>query len=139
MKVSAAASGWAGWASGWALAHPEFWSSVNPITTRGQIVPSTLLLAHPNLKNQLHLCIRLEFANKINSSIFRPLCATVSESSQSLSWLRRFYSPDIILVLVSVYFHQLVGPVMGRFIFYVLTIFLFLFCFLTSLSYRVSP
>ena len=28
---SAAASGWAGWA----LAHPEFWSSVNPITTRG--------------------------------------------------------------------------------------------------------
>ena len=29
--ASAAASGWAGWA----LAHPEFWSSVNPITTRG--------------------------------------------------------------------------------------------------------
>ena len=28
---SAAASGWAGWA----LAHPEFGSSVNPITTRG--------------------------------------------------------------------------------------------------------
>ena len=28
---SATASGWAGWA----LAHPEFWSSVNPITTRG--------------------------------------------------------------------------------------------------------
>ena len=28
---SAAASGWAGWA----LAHPEFRSSVNPITTRG--------------------------------------------------------------------------------------------------------
>ena len=82
---------------------------------------------------------RLEFANQIDSWVFRPLCATVSESSQSLSWLRRFYSPDIILVLVSVYFHQLVGPVMGRFIFYVLTIFLFLFCFLTSLSYRVSP
>ena len=29
---SAAAGGWAGWAS---LAHPEFGSSVNPITTRG--------------------------------------------------------------------------------------------------------
>ena len=28
---SAAASGWAGWA----LAHPEFGRSVNPITTRG--------------------------------------------------------------------------------------------------------
>ena len=31
MYISAAASGWAGWA----LAHPEFGSSVNPITTRG--------------------------------------------------------------------------------------------------------
>ena len=31
MKCSDAASGWAGWA----LAHPEFGSSVNPITTRG--------------------------------------------------------------------------------------------------------
>ena len=30
-SYSAAASGWAGWA----LAHPEFGSSVNPITTRG--------------------------------------------------------------------------------------------------------
>ena len=29
--LSAAPSGWAGWA----LAHPEFGSSVNPITTRG--------------------------------------------------------------------------------------------------------
>ena len=31
IDTSAAASGWAGWA----LAHPEFGSSVNPITTRG--------------------------------------------------------------------------------------------------------
>ena len=30
MYLSAAASGWAAWA----LAHPEFWSSANPITTR---------------------------------------------------------------------------------------------------------
>ena len=52
--ASAAASGWAGWA----LAHPEFGSSVNPITTRGggQIMPTTLLLAHPDLKTQRHLC-----------------------------------------------------------------------------------
>ena len=49
---SAVASRWAGWA----LAHPEFGSSVNPITTRGQIMPTTLLLAHPNLKSQRHLC-----------------------------------------------------------------------------------
>ena len=51
-NISAAASGWAGWV----LAHPEFGSSVNPITTRGQIMPTTLLLAHPNLKSQRHLC-----------------------------------------------------------------------------------
>ena len=50
-NISAAASGWAGLA----LAHPEFGSSVNPITTRGQIMPTTLLLAQPDLKNQRHL------------------------------------------------------------------------------------
>ena len=50
MYISAAASGWAGWA-GWALAHPEFGSSVNPITTRGEDY------AHPDLKTQRHLCI----------------------------------------------------------------------------------
>jgi len=49
---SVAASEWAGWA----LAHLEFGSSVNPITTRGQIMPTTLLLAHPDLKTQRHLC-----------------------------------------------------------------------------------
>ena len=43
VKISAAASGWAGWV----LAHPEFGSSVNPIATGGgQIMPTTLLLAH---------------------------------------------------------------------------------------------
>ena len=53
LLFSAAASGWAGWA----LAHPEFGSSVNPITTRGgQIMPTTLLLAHPDLKTQRQLC-----------------------------------------------------------------------------------
>ena len=43
---SDAASGWARWA----LAHPEFGSSVNPIPIRGQTMPTTLLLAHPDLK-----------------------------------------------------------------------------------------
>ena len=32
-----------GWAE-WALAHPEIWVSVNPILTRGQIMPTTLML-----------------------------------------------------------------------------------------------
>ena len=50
-QCSDAASGWAGWT----LAHPEFGSSVNPITTRGQIMPTTLLLAHPDLKTQRQL------------------------------------------------------------------------------------
>ena len=38
---------------GWALAHPELRSSINPIPTRaagGQIMPTKLLLAHPDLK-----------------------------------------------------------------------------------------
>ena len=48
---SDAASGWAGWA----LAHPEFGSSVNHITSRGQIMPTTLLVAHPDSKTQRHL------------------------------------------------------------------------------------
>ena len=52
-------------ASGWALAQPEFGSSVNPITTWGQIMPTTLLLAHPNLNTQRHLCPAL----LINSQI----------------------------------------------------------------------
>ena len=34
-----------------------FRSSVNPITTRGQIMPTTSLLAHPDLKTKWHLCI----------------------------------------------------------------------------------
>ena len=52
-RRSAAASRWAGYA----LAHPEFGSSVNPITSRGQIMPTTLLLAHPDLKTQRQLCM----------------------------------------------------------------------------------
>ena len=43
---SDAFSGW----DGWALAHPEFGVSVNPITTGGQITPNELLLAHADLK-----------------------------------------------------------------------------------------
>ena len=45
-KGSDAASGWAGLA----LAHLEFWSLVNPIPTKGNIMPTTLLILHPDLK-----------------------------------------------------------------------------------------
>ena len=38
-----------GWAE-WVLAHLEFRSSVNPIPTKGQIMPTTLLFAHLDLK-----------------------------------------------------------------------------------------
>ena len=49
---SDAASGWAGWA----LAHPEFGSSVNPITTRGADYANHITaVAHPDLKTQRHL------------------------------------------------------------------------------------
>ena len=47
MLNSDAASGWAGWA----LSHPEFWSSVNPIQTKeADYVHHIILLAHPDLK-----------------------------------------------------------------------------------------
>ena len=44
---SAAASGW----SGWALAHPEFGSSVNPITTRGADYAHLITAISPGFEN----------------------------------------------------------------------------------------
>ena len=44
---SAAASGWAGWA----LAHPEFESSVNPITTRGADYAHHITASPPGFEN----------------------------------------------------------------------------------------
>ena len=44
---SAAASGWAGWA----LAHPEFGSSVNPITTRGADYAHHTTASPPEFEN----------------------------------------------------------------------------------------
>ena len=45
--MSAAASGWAGWA----LAHPEFGSSVNPITTRGADYAQRITASPPGFEN----------------------------------------------------------------------------------------
>ena len=45
--ISAAASGWA-W---WALAHPEFGSSVNPITTRGVDYAQRITPSPPGFEN----------------------------------------------------------------------------------------
>ena len=44
---SAVASGWAGWA----LAHPEFGSSVNPITTRGADYAHHITASPPGFEN----------------------------------------------------------------------------------------
>ena len=44
---SDAASGWAGWA----LAHPEFGSSVNPITTRGADYAHHITATPPGFEN----------------------------------------------------------------------------------------
>ena len=44
---SAAASGWAQWA----LAHPEFGSSVNPITTRGADYAHHITASPPGFEN----------------------------------------------------------------------------------------
>ena len=47
VKFSDAASGWAGWA----LAHPEFGSSVNPITTRGADYAHHITASLPGYEN----------------------------------------------------------------------------------------
>ena len=46
-KYSAAASGW----GGWALAHPEFGSSVNPITTKGADYAHHITARPPRFEN----------------------------------------------------------------------------------------
>ena len=47
VQISNAASGWAGWA----LAHPEFGSSVNPITTRGADYAHHITASPPGFEN----------------------------------------------------------------------------------------
>ena len=47
VSISAAASGWAGWA----LAHPKFGSSVNPITTRGVDYAQRITASPPGFEN----------------------------------------------------------------------------------------
>ena len=47
IKDSAAASGW----TGWDLAHPEFGSSVNPITTRGADYAHHITASPPGFEN----------------------------------------------------------------------------------------
>ena len=44
---SDAISGW----PGWALAHPEFWSSGNPITTRGEDFAHHITASPPGFEN----------------------------------------------------------------------------------------
>ena len=45
--TSDAASGWAGWA----IAHPEFQSSINPITTRGADNAHHIAASPPGFEN----------------------------------------------------------------------------------------
>ena len=47
MKASDAANRWAGWA----LAHPEFGSSVNPVTTRGADYAQHVTASPPGFEN----------------------------------------------------------------------------------------
>ena len=62
----AAAGGWAGGA----LAHPEFGSSVNPITTRGADYAHYITASPPGFENQRQLC----YCHFLKTSIFEPLC-----------------------------------------------------------------
>ena len=59
---SAAASGWAGWA----VAHPEFWGSVNTITTKGADFAHHITASPPGFENpaaSLLLCIETALSN----------------------------------------------------------------------------
>ena len=51
---SDATSGWAGWA----LAHWNLGVQLTLSQPGGQIMPTTSLLAHPDLKTQRHLCLQ---------------------------------------------------------------------------------
>ena len=58
MYISAAASRWAGWA----LAHPEFGNSVNPISTRGADYARHITASPPGFENPAaslqHQCLK---------------------------------------------------------------------------------
>ena len=58
LDVSDAASGWVGWA----LAHPEFGSSVNPITTRGADYAHHITASPPGFEN-LAVALKLWILN----------------------------------------------------------------------------
>ena len=76
---SAAASGWAGWA----LAHPEFGSSVNPITTRGGDYAHHITASPPGFENPA-ASLRYDFKGVQNKkafsfkNIFISLCICLS-------------------------------------------------------------
>ena len=60
-SCSDAASGWAGWA----LAHLEFWSSVNPIQTRGAGYAHLITACPPGFEN---LAASLRRLNKVREA-----------------------------------------------------------------------
>ena len=62
MHFSASASGWAGWA----LAHPEFGSSVNPITTRGANYAHHITASPPGFENP---AAALHFVNNFEPNL----------------------------------------------------------------------
>ena len=66
LHFSAAASGWAGWA----LAHPEFGSSGNPITTREADYAQRITASPPRFENltaSLHLHSFHDFLKYVGS------------------------------------------------------------------------
>ena len=76
---SAAASGW----SGWALAHPEFGSSVNPITTRGADYAHHITACPPGFENPaaaLHMQNWTFYSGTSETSLFKITLITVSQT-----------------------------------------------------------
>ena len=67
VNISAAASGWAGWA----LAHPKFWSSVNPITTRGADYAHHITASPPGFENPA-AALPLDGLDRFCTNTFNP-------------------------------------------------------------------
>ena len=88
--------GWAGWAgwTGWAIVHPGFGWSVNPLISnqRGQVVPLTLLLAHPALGSFLRPCRLLCLGCLLDSATIKSLFIALYSLSLFIIYLFYLYS-----------------------------------------------
>ena len=79
--------------AGWALAHPEFGSSVNPITTRGADNAHHITASQPGFQNPAASLCHLYYDQWVNRIHFQILFG------QSLSIYRFFLFTSLLLLM----------------------------------------